>query len=61
MFVDEAQYNQTIRFEGLSTITALEYTGGYKMLYLANNEGYIKVFEVKFGGSEVNSSSSKEI
>jgi hypothetical protein len=31
------------------------------MLYLADNEGYLKVFEVKFGGSEGNSSNSKEI
>ena len=49
-----------MKFEGLNTITAIEYTASYQMLYMGDNEGYLKVFEIVFSsGTKTNTPNTK--
>lgn len=43
-------------------MTAIEYSQKYQMLYLADNEGYLKVYELGFNPlGKTNSTSVKEL
>ncbi len=43
-------------------MTAIDYAQSYKMLYLGDNEGYLKVFEISFGqNANSNTTNTKEI
>lgn len=62
LFIEEYKCNQAMKFEGLNTVTAIEYSAKYQMLYLADNEGYLKVYELVFNPlGKSNSTSTKEI
>jgi hypothetical protein len=43
IFVEESKCNQAVKFS-LNTITAIAYDKIYKMLYLGDSEGYLKVY-----------------
>ena len=62
LFSEESKCNQAVKFEGLNTVTAIEYAQSYQMLYMGDNEGYLKVFEINFGqNAQSNTANTKEI